>query len=101
METKIQGLLTSRIETRSDYYYGFFKLENQNQDTPVIFKTKPDLVKGSQVQLTGQGANSNKDRPSFTCHTCRLIAEPQPLTITSLQKTLQPLLSTALEKKQE
>ena len=57
METKLQGLLTSRIEIRSKdketYYYGFFKLENQNQDTPVIFKTKPDLVKGSQVELTG------------------------------------------------
>jgi hypothetical protein len=50
----IKGILTSRIETRSDYYYGFFKLENQNQDIPVVFKTKPNLVKGSQVELTGQ-----------------------------------------------
>jgi hypothetical protein len=58
METKIQGLLTSRIETRTKdketYYYGFFKLENQNQDIPVVFKTKPSLEKGTQVELTGQ-----------------------------------------------
>jgi len=53
---KIQGVLTSRIEKRGNdeiYYYGFFKLENQNQEIPVIFKTKPDLKKGSQVLLQG------------------------------------------------
>lgn len=101
----IKGILTSRIEKRikdkETYYYGFFHLEGQNQEIPVIFKTKPSLEKGSRVQLTGTWANSNKERPSFTCHTCRLIAEPQPLTITSLQKTLQPLLTTCLEKKSE
>ena len=102
----IKGILTSRIEKRikdkETYYYGFFHLEGQEPEIPVIFKgNKPSLEKGSQVQLTGQWANSNKERPSFTCHTCRLIAEPQPLTITSLQKSLQPLLNTCLKKKSE
>jgi hypothetical protein len=54
----IKGILTSRIEKRikdkETYYYGFFHLEGQEPEIPVIFKTKPDLVKGSQVQLTGQ-----------------------------------------------
>jgi hypothetical protein len=53
---KIQGILTSRIErkgTNEPYYYGFFKFPDQNQEIPVIFKTKPDLTKGSQVSLTG------------------------------------------------
>jgi hypothetical protein len=54
----ILGTLTSRIETKKDYYYGFFKLANQELDTPVIFKDdggnyKPILSSGSQVQLTG------------------------------------------------
>ena len=97
----IKGILTSRIETRSDYYYDFFKLENQNQDIPVVFKTKPDLVKGSQVELTGQWANSNKDRPSFTCQTYQILTDPPQPTLKSLQKSLQPLLSTCLEKKSE
>ncbi|CAH1764428.1 2838_t:CDS:2 [Entrophospora sp. SA101] len=48
----ITGILTSRIETRDkegkSYYYGFFKLETQNQEIPVVFKTKPNLIKGSQ-----------------------------------------------------
>src|SRR5204862_5360415 len=71
METKIQCLLTSRIETRSKdretYYYGFFKLENQELDVPVIFKTKPDLVKGSQSQINWNLSQFSKKRPSFTC----------------------------------
>jgi len=54
---KITGTLTSRIETKNKenqpYYYGFFKLENQKGEFPVIFKTKPNIPKGSQVQLTG------------------------------------------------
>ena len=56
---QIQGLLTSRIETKKDqlsrqfYYYGFFKLPDQEQEIPVVFKTKPAIPKGSQVQLTG------------------------------------------------
>ena len=54
---KITGTLTSRIETRDKenqpYYYGFFKLESQAGEFPVVFKTKPDLKKGSQVLLQG------------------------------------------------
>ena len=46
---KIQGTLTSRIETRHDkiawetYHYGFFQIPGQNQEIPVVFKSKPDL----------------------------------------------------------
>jgi hypothetical protein len=54
----ITGKLTSRIETKNKdketYYYGFFKLETQNQEIPIVFKTKPEIPKGSQVELTGQ-----------------------------------------------
>jgi len=53
---KITGILTSRIETKNKsepYYYGFFKLKDQEPEIPVIFKTKPDLTKGSQVLLQG------------------------------------------------
>jgi len=53
----IKGILTSRIETRQKenqpYHYGFFKLENQVGEFPVVFKTKPTLTKGNQVQLKG------------------------------------------------
>jgi len=39
-EQKIQGVLTSRIETKDKenkpYYYGFFKIKDQNQEIPVI-----------------------------------------------------------------
>jgi len=67
---KITGKLTSRIETRQKenqpYYYGFFKLENQAGEFPVVFKTKPALTKASQVQLLGNWAKSNGNRPSFT-----------------------------------
>jgi hypothetical protein len=54
----LQGLLTSRIELRGQntgepYYYAFFKIPVQEQDVPVIFKEKPNLAKGSQLQLTG------------------------------------------------
>jgi hypothetical protein len=59
--TQIQGLLTSRIETKQDkttgepYYYGFWQIEAQKEDIPVIFKkAKPAILKGSVVQLTGQ-----------------------------------------------
>ena len=54
---KITGILTSRIETKNKngetYSYGFFQIEGQSPEIPVIFKTKPSLEKGSQVQLTG------------------------------------------------
>ncbi|KLL03196.1 MAG: single-stranded DNA-binding protein [Mycoplasmataceae bacterium RV_VA103A] len=70
---KIIGTLTSRIETKQDkatgepFYYGFFKLTDQEQEIPVIFKEKkPNIPKGSLVELTGQWAQSNGSRPSFT-----------------------------------
>src|SRR4051794_20496427 len=53
--TKIQGLLTSRIETRNKaetlYHYGFFQFEGLAIQIPVIFKTpeKPTIPKGSEV----------------------------------------------------
>ena len=54
---KITGILTSHLETRQKnnqpYYYGFFKLENQVGEFPVVFKTKPNLTKGNQVELIG------------------------------------------------
>ena len=128
----IQGILTSKIETKSKenqaYYYGFFQLIPTDcpecgdgsgkikigsqirsckicylpkEDIPVIFKTKPNLTKGSQVELAGTWANSPKDRPSFTCYKYFLLKEPSPPTLHSLQETLRPLLNTSLEKKQE
>jgi hypothetical protein len=61
--TKIQGTLTSRIETKQDkasqetYHYAFFKSPNlvdPEAEFPVIFKgEKPTIPKGSQLQLTG------------------------------------------------
>ena len=58
-KTILTGTLTSRIETKhknqETYYYGFFHLEGQEPEVPVIFKGgKPILEKGSQVKLTGQ-----------------------------------------------
>ena len=67
---KIQGILTSRIETRNKgepYYYGFFKIPDQVAEIPVIFKKeKPTIPKGSQVEILGNWAKSNGNRPSFT-----------------------------------
>ena len=97
---KITGKLTSRIETRNKgelYYYGFFKLENQEQEIPVIFKTKPDLKKGSQVELTGNWAKSNNSRPSFTATQYQILKDPPPLTNQSLRETIQKLLTLAWE----
>jgi hypothetical protein len=83
--TQIQGLLTSRIETKQDkttgepYYYGFWQIEAQKEDIPVIFKkAKPAILKGSVVQLTGQWATSQGDRPSFTCSEYKILKEPIP-----------------------
>ena len=98
---KITGILTCRVSIREDYYYGFFKIPDQELDVPVIFKTKPELVKGSQVQLKGTWATSRGGRSSFTCFDYKLIAGPPQPTLKSLLKTLQPLLSTCLEKKSE
>jgi hypothetical protein len=90
--TKIQGLLTSRIETRHDkttnepYYYGFFKLNDQNQEIPVIFKEKPNLTKGSSAELTGQWAQSNGSRPSFTVISYQILKE-----LTNIYQKLQQI----------
>src|SRR6266487_6366435 len=76
----IKGILTFRIETRQKenqpYYYGFFKLENQVGEYPVVFKSKPDLTKGNQVELTGNWAKSNQSRPSFTCSQYQITSDP-------------------------
>ncbi|RHZ37250.1 hypothetical protein [endosymbiont GvMRE of Glomus versiforme] len=110
----ITGTLTSRIEKREKdnetYYYGFFSIENQTQEIPVVFKGrprgygndndyKPNIPKGSQVQLKGNWANSNSSRPSFTCHHYQILSNPPPLTTKSLQKQIQPLLSIAWEQR--
>ena len=54
---QIKGVLTSRIETKNKsepYYYGFFKVKDQEPEIPVIFKKeKPTIPKGSQVLLQG------------------------------------------------
>jgi hypothetical protein len=55
---KIQGVLTSRIETKNKsgeiYYYGFFKLPNHEQEIPVVFKeSKPLLLPNTLVELEG------------------------------------------------
>ncbi|KLL02879.1 MAG: hypothetical protein MRECE_39c002 [Mycoplasmataceae bacterium CE_OT135] len=71
-ETKIQGILTSRIETqekdKETYHYGFFQIPEQEQEIPVIFKVKPEIPKGSELELIGNWAKSNGNRPSFTCY---------------------------------
>ena len=76
----ITGVLTSRIETRDkegkSYYYGFFKISQQEQETPVIFKVKPDLKRGSSIKLEGNWAKSNHSRPSFTCQTYQILKDP-------------------------
>jgi hypothetical protein len=41
-----------------------------------VFKAKPALTKGSQVQLTGNWAKSNSNRPSFTCQTYQITSDP-------------------------
>ncbi|WP_147409177.1 hypothetical protein [endosymbiont GvMRE of Glomus versiforme] len=102
--TTIQGILTSRIEEKNTktepYYYGFFQVPNQTQEIPVVFKSKPSIPKGSQVELKGHWANSNSTRPSFTCHHYQILSNPPPLTTKSLREQIQPLLSFALEQKQ-
>ena len=101
---KIQGILTSRIETKNKdetYYYGFFKLKDQEPEIPVIFKTKPAISKGSQVELTGNWAHSNSSRPSFTCSNYQILKDPPLLTIQSLREQIQPLISTSIQTKNQ
>ena len=100
----IQGTLTSRIETKhkdnETYYYGFFKLETHEQETPVIFKKdKPNLSKGTQVELEGIWAKSNGERPSFTCLEWKVLAGPPQPTLQSLQKEISFLLKPSLDQK--
>ena len=103
---KIQGILTSRIETKDKenqpYYYGFFKIKDQEAEIPVIWKkqAKPNIPKGSQVLLQGNWAQSNNSRPSFTCSNYQILKDPPETTIQSLRETIQPLISPALQAKQ-
>ena len=102
---KIRGVLTSRIETKDKenqpYYYGFFKLENQEGEFPVVFKAKPDLKKGSQVELTGNWAQSNGSRPSFTATHYQILKDPPETTIKSLRETIHSLLTPSLKEKSQ
>lgn len=78
-EQTITGLLTSRIEAKKNYYYGFFKLEGYEQEIPVIFKeSKPTLTKGSTVLLEGTWSQG-EERPSFTCSDFKIINSTEPL----------------------
>jgi hypothetical protein len=102
---KIQGLLTSRIEIREKnnqlYYYGFFQIANQNQEIPVVFKTKPEIPKGSQVELTGNWAKSNGNRPSFTCQTYQVLKDPPEITPKALKEQIHSLLTPTLKEKNQ
>ena len=99
---KITGILTSRIEMRDKgnqpYYYGFFKLENQVGEFPVVFKTKPDLTKGNQAELKGNWANRNGSRPSFTCQAYQITSDP-PILNCFYNSKFSPCSFTTLESK--
>ena len=101
----LPGILASRIEKKVQnsqvYYYGFFGMEGYEFEVPVVFKTKPNLEKGSQVELIGNWANSQQDRPSFTCLDYKLLKEPEPPTLTSLEKEISLLLKPSLDKKKD
>ena len=103
----LAGILTSRIETKNKngetYAYGFFQIEGQSPEIPVIFKGggQHGILIGSQVQLTGTWATSPGTRPSFTCQTYQVLTDPPQPTLKSLQQSLQPLLNTCLKKKSE
>jgi hypothetical protein len=70
----ITGTLTSSPLLRGEntpepYYYAFIRLKGQNIDLPVIFKTEPNLKKGTALAITGHYSNSEKSiRKSFTVH---------------------------------
>ena len=110
------------------YYWAFFQLEGIDQDIPVIFKIKPKKEKGPQsdfdrkvnqwldekgfprevkpnipprakVLLEGHWAEpTNSTRPSFTCTYYQILANPPPITITTLKEQISQLLNTSLEK---
>ena len=113
---KIEGILTSPIQTKSDlnereniwatYYLAFFQFEGLDQDIPVIFRlknnSKPQIPLKSKVLLEGQWAEpSLSPRPSFTCSTYQILANPPPPTIKNLREQLNHLLPTSLEKQKE
>jgi hypothetical protein len=101
LKETITGTLTSRIETKNKSepcYYGFFKLKGKKAEIPVIFKgNKPNIPKKSEALLTGNWANSNGSRPSFTCQEYQILKDPPPLTSQNLRETIQKLLSLAWE----
>ena len=122
-EQIIKGILASKIETKKDYHYGFFKsgnLVDPAVEFPVIFKIKtcrlheacqkcpwggetnikPNILVGSQIQLTGTWS-SGKDRPSFTCSQYQILKEPEFPTLQSLHKEISALLRPSLDKKKE
>ncbi|KLL02959.1 MAG: hypothetical protein MRECE_35c011 [Mycoplasmataceae bacterium CE_OT135] len=100
---KIQGILTSRIETREKgretYHYGFFQVLDQEQEIPVIFKSKPEIPKGSEVELRGNWAKSNGNRPSFTATAYQILSNPPELTPKELREQIHSLLTPALKEK--
>jgi len=109
---KIQGILTSRIETKQErdtkqtYHYGFFKIPNQEPEIPVIFKDeegpyKPTIPKGSQVLLEGNWAKSNGSRPSFTATQYQILKDPPEINIKSLRETIHSLLTLSLKEKSQ
>jgi hypothetical protein len=115
-KSKIEGILTSPIQTKPDlnepqnqwaiYYMAFFQLEGLDQDTPVIFRlknnTKPQIPLKSKVLLQGQWAEpSINPRPSFTCLDYEILANPPQPTIKDLREQIQSLLRTSLEKQKE
>ena len=123
--SKVEGILTSSIQlkhevkgvqngwsTYGSYYLAFFQLEGLEQDIPVIFKidssanpdqqTPPYIPPRAKVLLEGHWAEpTNSNRPSFTCLAWEIITNPPPITIKSLQKQINHLLITSLEKQTE
>jgi hypothetical protein len=110
--SKIEGIITSAIQTKKDHYLAFFQLEGIDTEIPVIFKLdscsdnpeadKPDIPPRAKVLLEGKWANSdNSNRPSFTCWAYQILANPSPPTIKSLREQISSLLTTSLEKQSE
>ena len=111
---KVEGILTSPIKLKQSpneaYFWAFFQLEGINQDIPIIFKVKcpagnlhrPIIPTRAKVLLIGQWSESlTSSRPSFTCSHYKVLTNPPPLTLKSLQAEISSLLSTSLEKQNE
>lgn len=95
---KIKGTTTSRIEVKTSTdtpAYCFLKEDcatcfsekarcyHPTTDTPIIFRikennqrVKPNLKKGSWIELTGNWAKSNGNRPSFTATAYQITSDP-------------------------